>query len=120
MSAVYPERLAQAIRDSQAYLLSQQQTTGYWIGELEANTTLTSQYVLFRHLIGRVDDVRQQKCVRYLRSQQQADGGWRLYYGGPSDLSATIEAYFAMRVAGVSPEDPAMVLARQHILAQGG
>ncbi len=67
-----------------------------------------------------MDEVRQQKCVRYLRSQQQADGGWRLYYGGPSDLSATVEAYFAMRVAGVSPEDPAMVLARQHILAQGG
>jgi squalene-hopene/tetraprenyl-beta-curcumene cyclase len=120
MHAVQPERLVQAIRCSQAYLLSQQRTEGFWIGELEANTTLTSQYVLFRHLTGRVDEVRQQKCVRYLLSQQQPDGGWRLYYGGPSDLSATVEAYFAMRVAGMSPEHPAMLRARQRILAQGG
>jgi squalene-hopene/tetraprenyl-beta-curcumene cyclase len=120
MHAVQPERLTQAIRCSQAYLLSQQQPEGYWVGELEANITLTAQYLLFRHLIGRVDEVRQQQCVRYLLSQQELDGGWRLYYGGPSDLSATIEAYFAMRVAGVPPADPAMRRARQLILAQGG
>jgi squalene-hopene/tetraprenyl-beta-curcumene cyclase len=120
MHVVQPARLAQAINGSQAYLLSQQQPEGYWVGELEANTTLTSQYLLFRHLLGRVDEVRQQKCVRYLLSQQQPDGGWRLYYGGPSDLSATVEAYFAMRVAGISPEVPAMRQARQLILAHGG
>jgi squalene-hopene/tetraprenyl-beta-curcumene cyclase len=120
MHVVQPDRLAQAIKHSQAYLLSQQKPEGYWAGELEANTTLTSQYVLFRHLIGQVDEVRQQKCVRYLLSQQQPDGGWRLYYGGPSHLSATIEAYFAMRVAGVPPEEPAMQRARQLILSRGG
>jgi squalene-hopene/tetraprenyl-beta-curcumene cyclase len=120
MHVVQPDQLTQAIRRSQAYLLSQQNTEGYWVGELEANTTLTSQYVLFRHLIGQVDEIRQQKCVRYLLSRQQSDGGWRLYYGGASDLSATIEAYFAMRVAGVSPEEPAMQQARQLILAKGG
>jgi squalene-hopene/tetraprenyl-beta-curcumene cyclase len=120
MHVVQPDQLAQAITSSQAYLWSQQKAEGYWVGELEANTTLTSQYVLFRHLIGRVDEVRQQKCARYLLSQQQPDGGWRLYYGGPSDLSATIEAYFAMRVAGVSPDEPAMQRARRLILAQGG
>jgi squalene-hopene/tetraprenyl-beta-curcumene cyclase len=120
MHVVPPDQLTQAIGCSQAYLLSQQTSDGYWVGELEANTTLTSQYILFRHLSGQVDEVRQQKCVRYLLSQQQSDGGWRLYYGGPSDLSTTIEAYFAMRVAGVSPEEPAMQQARQLILSQGG
>lgn len=120
MHGVQPDQLAQAIRRSQSHLISQQAAAGYWVGELEANTTLTSEYVLFRHLIGHVDDVRQRKCVTYLRSQQQADGGWRLYYGGPSELSTTIEAYFAMRVAGVDPQDPAMQQARQLIRSKGG
>ena len=120
MHVVQPERLSQAIRRSQSYILSQQLAEGFWVGELEANTTLTSEYVLFRHLIGNVDEGREQKCVRYFLSQQQADGGWNLYYGGPSELSTTIEAYFAMRVAGVAPEKPAMRRACQFILAQGG
>jgi squalene-hopene/tetraprenyl-beta-curcumene cyclase len=120
MHGVQPDQLAQAIRRSQSYLISRQTSEGYWVGELEANTTLTSEYVLFCHLIGHVDDVRQQKCVNYLRSQQQDDGGWRLYYGGASELSTTIEAYFAMRVAGVDPQDAVMQLARQFIRAKGG
>lgn len=120
MHTVEPERLTQAIKRSQAYILSQQYKEGYWVGELEANTTLTSEYILFRHLVGWVDEIRQQQCVRYLLSRQQPDGGWTLYYGGPSDLSTTIEAYFAMRVAGVSPDEPSMRRARQLILLQGG
>lgn len=120
MHAVEPARLTQAIKRSQAYLLSQQKAEGYWVGELEANTTLTSEYILFRHLIGDVDPVRQQKGVRYLLSQQQTDGGWTLYYDGPSDLSTTVEAYFALRVAGVSPAEPALRRACQLILSQGG
>lgn len=120
MHMVQADQLARSIKRSQAYLLSQQVEEGYWVGELEANTTLTSQYMLFRHFIGQADEVRQQKCVRYLLSQQQSDGGWRLYYGGPSELSATVEAYFAMRVAGISPDHPAMQRARELILARGG
>ncbi|MEE8304567.1 MAG: hypothetical protein V3S24_19280, partial [Candidatus Tectomicrobia bacterium] len=57
MHGVQPDQLARAIGRSQSYLLSQQKADGYWVGELEANTTLTSEYVLFRHLIGHVDEV---------------------------------------------------------------
>src|SRR5262245_47239979 len=120
MHVVQPERLSRAIRRSQDYILSQQLAEGFWVGELEANTTLTSEYILFRHLIVKVDARREHKWVRYFLSQQQSDGWWKLYYGGPSDLSTTIEAYFAMRVARVSPQAPAMQRARQFILSRGG
>lgn len=120
MQGVKPERLAQAIRRSRDYILAQQLPEGYWVGELEANTTLTSEYMLFRRLIGTVDAVREQKCVQYLLSQQHADGGWTLYYGGPSEISTSMEAYFAMRVVGVDPQEPAMRRAHQFLLSQGG
>jgi squalene-hopene/tetraprenyl-beta-curcumene cyclase len=70
--------------------------------------------------VGWRDDVRQAKCVHYLLSEQLPDGGWALYYGGPSDLSTTIEAYAAMRVAGVSPEEAPLQRARQRIQELGG
>lgn len=120
MHAVAPDRLAQAIKRSQAYIVSQQHPEGYWVGELEANTTLTSEYVMFGHLVGRVDDVRETKCITYLLSEQLSDGGWALYYGGPSDLSTTIEAYFAMRLAGWQPDAPPLQRARRCIHALGG
>lgn len=120
MHVVAPERLVQAINRSQGYLLSQQHAEGHWVGELEANTTLTSEYIFFRHLIGRVDRDREAKIVAYLLSEQLPDGGWALYYGGPSDLSTTIEAYVAMRLAGVAADVLPLRLARERIHALGG
>ena len=120
MQAMAPDQLAQAINRSQAYLVSQQHADGHWVGELEANTTLTSEYIFFRHLIGRVDRQREAKVVTYLLSEQLPDGGWALYHGGPSDLSTTVEAYVAMRMAGMAAAAAPMQRARERILALGG
>ena len=79
-----------AVQKAQAFLLSSQAPDGYWVGELEADSTITSEYLLLCHLVDRVDRERERKAVRYLRARQLADGGWALYEGGPADLSAKI------------------------------
>ena len=109
-----------AIERAHRHLLSCQAPDGHWVGELEANSTITSEYLLFCHLTDRVDREREWKMLRYLRRQQLADGGFNLYERGPANLSATIKAYFAMKVAGVAPEDPTLVRARARIRAWGG
>jgi squalene-hopene/tetraprenyl-beta-curcumene cyclase len=109
-----------AIERAQRVLLAAQADDGHWLGQLEADATITSEYLLFHHQIDRVDPAREAKMVRYLRERQRSDGGWSLYMGGPSNLSASIKAYFAMKVAGVPPDDPALERARALIRAEGG
>jgi squalene-hopene/tetraprenyl-beta-curcumene cyclase len=109
-----------AIGRSQDHLLALQDPAGYWLGELEADTTITSEYLLLRHLLGTADPAIEAKAARYLRERQGADGAWNLYEGGAGDISASIKAYFALKMSGVSPADPAMTRAREWILAHGG
>ncbi len=113
-------RLDSAIARVQTYLLERQAPDGHWVGELEADSSITSEFLLFCHLIDRLDSERERKAVAYLRQRQLPNGGWNLFEAGPADLSATIKAYFAMKMAGVSPEDPDMVRARARIRAMGG
>ena len=112
--------LDSAITRAQSRLLALQAPDGYWVGELEADTTITSEYLLLGHLLDRVNVERERRMVRYLRRRQEADGSFNLFDGGPANLSATIKAYFAMKMAGVPVDDPAMVRAREVILAMGG
>src|SRR5215831_19020834 len=109
-----------AIARAHRLLLRTQEPDGHWVGELEADSTISSEYLLFSHLLDRVDREREAKIVAYLRERQLADGGWSLYEGGPHNLSSSIKAYFAMKAAGVSSDDPAMARARALILAEGG
>ena len=97
-----------AIKSSQEFLLGEQQPEGYWIGELYVDVTLISDFVIFMHWRGEVDFDKQAKIVKSIFDRQQADGGWATYVGGPSELNATVKAYFALKLAGISPEDTAM------------
>ena len=98
------EDLQSAARAAQENLLRLQSPEGYWVGELIVDSTLCSDYVLYMHWRGKVDPGLQEKCVRHIRKRQLADGGWNIYHGGPSDINASVKAYFALKLAGHSPQ----------------
>ncbi len=114
------DAIDEAMHRSQAWFLSQQDQEGFWVAELEADSTLTSEYLMLRRFVGLVDPERERKAVRYLKSAQLPDGGWPIYAGGPAEISASVKAYFALKLAGVSPDEPFMVKARERIRAMGG
>src|SRR5450631_869217 len=114
------EELAEAISLAQQNLLRQQKPDGHWVGELMVDSTLCSDYVLFMHWLGEVDEPIQRRCVKHIRKRQLPDGGWNIYFGGPSEINACVKAYFALKLAGHRPSDPWMVEARANILRLGG
>jgi squalene-hopene/tetraprenyl-beta-curcumene cyclase len=115
-----PGRASAAIAGARKVLLSEQYEEGYWCGELEADTTLESDYILLHTLLGRVDRERFEKCANYIVRHQQEDGGWSIYAGGPSNISASVKAYLALKLAGYRADHPALVRARAKILELGG
>ncbi len=118
--AVAPDQLGIAIQRAQQNLLRLQHDQGFWCGELVADSTLCSDYVLFMHWSDELDLVLQEKCVAHIRRRQLDDGGWNIYEGGPSEVSASVKAYFALKLAGSGPSDPWMREARACILRLGG
>lgn len=117
----HAEAVEEALARSTGWLLQQQDPAhGYWVQELEADTTLTSEYMMLRRYIGAVDKEREDRMVRYLQGAQLEDGGWPIYTGAPMDVSASVKAYFALKLAGVPQDDPGMRRAREAILARGG
>src|SRR5438067_1542684 len=92
--------VASAIEKSQRYILDQQDPEGFWWAELEANVTLTAEYVMLHTIMGTTANRPLHKVVRYLLNQQCKHGGWELYYGDGGELSTSIEAYFALKLLG--------------------
>jgi squalene-hopene/tetraprenyl-beta-curcumene cyclase len=113
-------RVAAAIDGARKWLFSQQHDDGYWCGELEADTTLESDYILLHVLLGTGNLERFQKCANYILRHQNEDGGWPIFNGGPSNVSASVKAYFSLKLAGYKPDHPALQHARVKILELGG
>src|SRR6202451_4808536 len=101
-------RVGAAIGAAKKYLFSQQHEDGYWCGELEADTTLESDYILLHTLLGTGNQPRFDKCARYILNHQNEDGGWSIYAGGPSNVSASVTAYFGLKLAGFTAEHAAL------------
>ena len=109
-----------AIAASQGYLLSIQNSAGYWWSELESNVTMTAEVVLLHKIWGTDSSRPLHKAETYLRQQQRSHGGWELFYGDGGNLSTSIEAYMALRLLGVPASDSALQQAKAFILERGG
>ncbi|MBW2708751.1 MAG: squalene--hopene cyclase [Deltaproteobacteria bacterium] len=115
------ERLNESIRRTRDRFLNIQNEKGYWVFDLEADTTIPSEYILLQRFLGReISGDLKMRVANYLRNRQLDSGGWPLFYEGEANISASVKAYFALKQLGDSPDAPHMVRARAHVLAQGG
>ena len=118
--APVPEETGAALARAVERLLSLQDSGGWWKGELETNVTMDAEDMLLREFLGIRHPEATARSAGWIRSQQRADGTWSNFYDGPADLSTTIEAYVALRLAGDSPADEHMRLAAEYVRGAGG
>ncbi|MFE3324353.1 squalene--hopene cyclase [Streptomyces sp. NPDC059176] len=110
----------QAMQRSVDHLLGAQAPEGWWKGDLETNVTMDAEDLLLRQFLGIQDEETTAAAARFIRGEQRDDGTWATFHGGPPELSATVEAYVALRLAGDRPDDPHMVRAASWVRRQGG
>src|ERR1700690_3749116 len=120
LPADFDRDLETAILRAQKNLLHLQRPEGCWIGELMVDSTIVSDTVAYHHWNGKVDKEWQRKAVNHIFSMQLSDGGWNIYYGGPSEGNPTIKAYLPLKLAGVPVTDPRLLKAREMALNLGG
>jgi squalene-hopene/tetraprenyl-beta-curcumene cyclase len=113
-------RVALAVDRARDHLLDLQDEDGWWKGELETNITMDAEDVLLRHFLGIVDPEVTARTARWIRSRQHGDGTWGTFFGAPPDVSATVEAYVALRLAGDRPDDAHMAAASAWVRSHGG
>ncbi len=116
--------LEKSIENARAALLGEQRPDGHFLYELEADATIPAEYVLLEHYLDRIDEGLERNIGNYLRRIQGGHetnpGGWPLFHGGRFDLSASVKAYYALKIIGDAPDAPHMLRARAAILAHGG
>ncbi len=116
MDQTAEETLAAAI----TYLRSLQDEGGWWKGDLVTNVTMDAEDMMLREFLGIATDDTREQSARWIRHEQRDDGTWATFAGGPGDLSTTIEAWVALRIAGDKPTDTHMLAAQDFIRREGG
>mgnify|MGYP006272398691 FL=1 len=115
-----PLDLDAVIDDAARDLRRRRRDDGHWVFPLEADATISSEFILLMHFLDEVDAGLQADLADYVRSLQADHGGWPLFYGGELNVSASVKAYYALRLAGDPADAPHLVHAREAILAHGG
>ncbi|TFV63999.1 squalene--hopene cyclase [Geodermatophilus sp. DF01-2] len=111
---------AEALERARNWLLDRQHPDGWWQGELESNVTMDAEDLLLREFLGVRTATQTRESAAWIRSRQRDDGSWATYPGGPGDLSTSVEAYVALRLAGDPPDSDSLRRAREFVLASGG
>ena len=114
------DNLENAISSAQKKILELQSEEGYWVFELEADCSIPSEYIMMMHYIGDINEILQRKIAIFLRARQSEDGSYPLFPGGEGDISCSVKVYYALKLAGDSPELPHMMKLRNFVLSQGG
>ncbi len=102
------------------WLMSHQHPDGYWCGEMEADSMLEADYIFMHTLLGTGDRGKMERAINEILRHQNADGGWSIYSNGPSNITLGVKCYFALKLMGWSKDHPALVKAREWVLANGG
>ncbi|MDP6926084.1 MAG: prenyltransferase/squalene oxidase repeat-containing protein, partial [Rhodospirillales bacterium] len=114
------EILDKTILKASSILKSHQTDDGHWAFELEADVCISAEYIMLNHYLDEIDDDVESKIANYLRAKQGDHGGWPLFLDGNMDLSSSVKAYYALKLAGDNENAPHMVHARKAILDAGG
>ncbi|MFJ5516959.1 squalene--hopene cyclase [Streptomyces griseoluteus] len=120
LAAGVPEAAERAAARAIEFLLARQDPEGWWKGDLETNVTMDAEDLLLRQFLGILDAATTRAAALFIRGEQGEDGAWATFYGGPGDLSATVEAYVALRLAGDAPDAPHMARASAWVRDRGG
>ena len=115
-----PSAVSDSIRSAAQSLLRSQHADGYWVGELEADSSLEADAILLDYYLGEPNPERVRKLVNTLREEQTPEGGWALYPGGAPNVNVTVKGYFALRLAGLPASDPGVRKAEAMIRQLGG
>ena len=114
------DKVIDGIHRSAGWLFGQQHEDGYWCGELEADSMLEADYIFVHTLLGTGDKGRLERCTNEILRHQNADGGWSLYPGGPSNVNYGVKCYLALKLMGWKADNPVLVRARENVLSLGG
>ncbi|GHG47561.1 squalene--hopene cyclase [Streptomyces griseocarneus] len=114
------EAVERATARAVEHLLARQDPQGWWKGDLETNVTMDAEDLLLRQFLGVRDEETTRAAARFIRSRQRPDGTWATFHNGPPELSATVEAYVALRLAGDAPDAAHMAAASAWVREQGG
>jgi len=116
---IFLSRVGRAVRRATAAMLEMQQPQGYWWAELESNVTITSEYIMLHRFLG-LEESRVPRLAADILGRQLPNGGWSVWYGDGGELSTTVEAYLALKMAGIPAQDERLRRARDFILSRGG